>query len=51
VLLIRNNSVQAGASGSYAYITYIPVNNGSVLASRAQMLVSDGISWFIVAGL
>jgi hypothetical protein len=50
VLIIRNNSVQAGTSGSYTYITYPPVNNTSIAASRGQMLISDGTSWYMIAG-
>ena len=50
MLFIRNNSPAAGEAGLYGYSTYIPVNNGSVLPSRAQTLVSDGINWYVVAG-
>jgi hypothetical protein len=50
VLMIRNNSVQAGTSGTYTYITYPPVNNTSIAASRGQMLISDGTSWYMIAG-
>jgi hypothetical protein len=49
MLLIRNNSVEAGGSGTYAYITNIPVNNASILASRSQTLVSDGAKWYVVS--
>jgi len=49
VLLIRNNSVEAGGSGTFAYINNIPVNNASVLASRAQTLVCDGAKWYVVS--
>ncbi|MDP4201628.1 MAG: hypothetical protein Q8861_02955 [Bacteroidota bacterium] len=50
ILMIRNNSVQAGTSGSYTYITYVPVNNSSIAASRGQMLISDGTNWYLIAG-
>ena len=50
VIIIRNDSVNAGVSGTYTYITYVPVNNSSIAASRGQMLISDGTNWFLVAG-
>jgi len=50
VLIIRNNSIEAGGTGLYSYIPYAPVNNASVAATRGQMLVSDGTSWYCVAG-
>jgi len=50
VLIIRNNSVAAGTSGTYTYITYPPINNTSIAASRGQILVSDGTNWYMVAG-
>ena len=49
VLFIRNNSVEAGGSGTFAYITHIPVGNPSVLALRAQTLVSDGVHWYVIS--
>ena len=49
MLLIRNDSSAAGEAGLYGYSTYVPVNNGSVLPSRAQTLVSDGTNWYVVS--
>lgn len=51
VLMIRNNSLQAGTAGTYTYLTYPPVNSTSILASRGQVLVSDGTSWYLVGGV
>jgi hypothetical protein len=51
ILIIRNNSIEAGGSGTYAYITYIPVNNPSIAFSRGQILISDGTKWYLVAGV
>jgi len=50
VIVIRNDSVNAGTAGTYTYIGSVPINNTSIAASRGQMLVSDGANWFLVAG-
>jgi len=51
ILCVRNNSAVQGSSGTIQYSTYVPVNNSTVLASRAQMLISDGSNWYVLAGL
>jgi len=50
VLIIRNNSIEAGLTGLYTYTPYAPINNTSIASSRGQMLVSDGTSWYCIAG-
>ena len=51
VICIRNGSVSAGTSGTYTYITYVPQDVSSILASRGQTLVSDGTKWFTISGV
>ncbi|MDD3878251.1 MAG: hypothetical protein PHT69_16650 [Bacteroidales bacterium] len=51
VLFIRNNSVEGGTGGTITYQTYVPVNNTSIAVSRGQMLISNGTSWYLVAGI
>lgn len=51
VLVIRNNSIATGTTGTYTYTgSFVPVNNTSILAARGQMLVSDGTNWYLIAG-
>jgi len=51
VIILRNDSGNGGSAGTVYYdTTNTPVNNTSILANRGQMLVSDGISWLVVAG-
>jgi len=51
VLLIRNNSIEGGGSGTINYKSYIPINNTSLTTSRGHVLVSDGTNWYVVAGV
>ena len=52
VILIRNDTAKAGASGTISYLApYIPVNNPSVLAARGQMMISDGTDWIVFTGV
>lgn len=51
LIYIRNNSIEAGSAGTYTYITYVPVNNTSILPNRGQLLFSDGNKWYVMSGL
>jgi hypothetical protein len=50
ILILRNNSVEAGLSGLYTFSGYSPVDNGSLAAKRGMIIASDGSKWYCVAG-
>lgn len=53
ILIVRNDSGNGGVAATYTFIGNVPVNNSSLTANPAgkgMMLVSDGVSWFCVAG-
>ena len=51
IIYYRNNSTEAGGSGTANFVTNVPVNNSSCAANRGVVFFSDGSNWYNIGGL